>query len=213
MLIITLIGMPGAGKGTQAKILTQKYGLEHLSIGDILRSSSKNNEPLGIKAKAFMDKGNLVPDDVIIGLVDEKLNKQKFTNGLLLDGYPRNLAQAKSLDKTLAKLSLKLTAAIYLKVSKDVMISRLAGRRVSEKTGREYHIVFKPPKKEGFCDIDNSRLIQRADDKPDKILNRMEVFNKSTTPIISYYKELAILKEVDADDVPAKVAEKIFSYI
>jgi adenylate kinase len=196
---LVLLGPPGAGKGTHAQILAKKHGIPHISTGDMLREALKEATPLGLKAKAFMEKGALVPDEVVIGLVRERMLKNDTKNGYILDGFPRTLEQGKSLDGTLSELKLPLDMVVYFKTSLAVVLKRLTGRRVCEKCGKNYHVITFPPKREGACDICTGKLIQRQDDRSETIQNRMEVYEKQTAPLVAYYLQKNLLEEVAAD--------------
>jgi adenylate kinase len=193
-LNLILLGPPGAGKGTQAERLTEDFGLPYISTGDMLREAVKGGTELGKKAKSYMDQGELVPDEVIIGFI--------------LDGFPRTIAQAEALDEAFTKLGRDLTATILLEVPDDELVRRLSGRRVSA-AGRPYHVDFSPPKVPGKCDVDGSDLIQRDDDKPDVVRNRLEVYHAQTAPLVGYYEERGILKRFDGTRPPTEVHDHI----
>ena len=211
---LVLLGPPGAGKGTQSVVLSKKYNIPHISTGDILRQSVKAGEPLGLKAKTYMDKGELVPDSVVTGIVVERLKKPDTKKGFILDGFPRTLNQAKDLDEAIKKASIKLDIVLYFETSSAVAITRLTGRRVCSKCGMNYHIKNMPPRKDGICDKCGSKLIQRPDDNEATVLNRLKVYEAQTRPLIEYYTGEGILKKVSGDlDVKEllKVLSKIFS--
>jgi adenylate kinase len=193
---IVLLGAPGAGKGTQAKILIEKYGIPQISTGDLLRAAVSAGTPLGKEAKSYMDKGELVPDSVVLGMVEERLKKDDCKKGYILDGFPRNTAQAEALDKMLASLNMSLTAALSVDVPFDDLMRRLTGRRTCKSCGQMYNIYFNAPKKEGTCDKCNGELYQRDDDKEATIKKRLEVYTAQTEPLIGYYKNKGILKSV-----------------
>ncbi|MCK9223740.1 MAG: adenylate kinase [Candidatus Muirbacterium halophilum] len=195
-MIILLIGSPGAGKGTQAKLLEERFNLEHLAPGDILRDEIQKNTPLGIKAKVSMDKGHLVPDNMI---VDIMLNYIKNKTNVILDGFPRNICQAKSLDEFLAKQGRSLDHVFRITVSEDETIRRLSGRRVCPKCGSSYNLEFNPPVIEGICDKDGEKLVQREDDHEFTIRNRFEVFNEQTKPLIKYYSDHGKFITIDGE--------------
>ncbi len=197
---IVLLGPPGAGKGTQSVVLAKTYGVPHISTGDILRESIKAGLPLGLKAKSYMDKGELVPDDVVVGIVAERLNKEDTkAKGFILDGFPRTVNQAVELDKALPKIGLKLDMVIYFETSEATAIDRLSGRRVCKDCGANFHVRNIPPKKEGVCDKCNSNLIQRPDDKEDAIKNRLNVYKAQTKPVIDYYAKQGNMETVSGD--------------
>lgn len=193
---IVLLGAPGAGKGTQAKKLIEKYGMPQISTGDLLRADVAAGTPLGKEAKSYMDKGELVPDSVVLGMVEERLKQDDCKKGYILDGFPRNTAQAETLDKMLASLNMPLTAALSVDVPFEDLMKRLTGRRTCKSCGQMYNVFFKPPKKEGTCDKCSSDLFQRDDDKEATIKKRLEVYSAQTEPLIGYYKNKGILKSV-----------------
>ena len=210
---LILLGPPGAGKGTHAQVLSHAHGIPHVSTGDMLREALKAATPLGLKAKAFMEKGDLVPDEVVHGLVRERLQKGDAADGFVLDGFPRTVDQAKSLDATLAELKQPLEMVLYFKTSLPVVLKRLTGRRVCEKCGKNYHVANFPPKKEGACDVCGGKLIQRPDDRAETIKNRMNVYESQTAPLIDYYKKKKILEEVPGDHEVKElnqILEKLF---
>lgn len=192
---IILFGPPGAGKGTQAKLLSEALKIPHISSGDILRNNVKENTDLGKKAKAYMDKGELVPDALLIDMISDCFKKLQLDNGFILDGYPRTIVQAEALSKIIDRIDV----AINLETSKDVIVKRLCGRRVCKKCGRNYHIVNMPPKKDMLCDDCGVALYQREDDKEETIVNRLNVYLKQSTPVLDYYKKLGKLKTMGAD--------------
>ncbi|MEA3346565.1 MAG: adenylate kinase [Candidatus Auribacterota bacterium] len=196
---VILLGAPGAGKGTQAKTLVRDFNLEHISTGDILREEVKKGSPVGLEAKKYMDKGMLVPDEVVIKLVAGTISGFSSNQGFLLDGFPRNENQAKMLEEKLSLVSQSIDRVIYLKVSKEVVISRLSGRRICKDCGAVYHVKNIPPQKEGICDKCNGVLYQREDDSEKTVLNRLEVYKKETGGLINYYKDKNLLSEVDGD--------------
>jgi adenylate kinase len=208
---LVLLGAPGAGKGTQAKKLIEKYGMPQISTGDLLRAAVSAGTPLGKEAKTVMDKGELVPDRIVLGMVEERLKKDDCKNGYILDGFPRNTAQAEALDKMLAALNMSLSAALSVDVPFDDLMKRLTGRRTCKACGQMFNMYFKPPAKEGTCDKCSGELFQRDDDKEATIKKRLEVYNAQTAPLIDYYGKKGILKTVSGtgniDDIFKKVCE------
>ncbi|HET6515626.1 MAG TPA: adenylate kinase [Thermodesulfovibrionales bacterium] len=193
---LVLLGAPGAGKGTQAKKLIEKYGVPQISTGDLLRAAVAAGTPLGKEAKSYMDKGELVPDRVVLGMVEERLKKDDCKKGYILDGFPRNTAQAEALDKMLAGLNMSLSAALSVDVPLDDLMKRLTGRRTCKACGQMYNVYFNTPKKEGVCDKCGGELFQRDDDKEGTIKKRLEVYNAQTAPLIDYYGRKRILSSV-----------------
>jgi len=209
-----LLGPPGAGKGTQSIVLSKKYNLPHISTGDILREAVKASLPLGVKAKEYMDRGALVPDEVVTGIVADRLLKPDTKNGFILDGFPRTLKQAEDLDKALKKMSSGIDMVLYFATSTAVAIERLTGRRVCTSCGFNYHVKNIPPKKEGVCDVCGAPLFQRPDDNEGTVRARLKVYEEQTKPLIDFYMKQGILKRVSGDmgvDELFKVLSKIFS--
>ena len=196
---MVLLGPPGAGKGTQAVMLAEKKGFLHLSTGDILRENVKKGTDIGKKAKAFMEKGELVPDDIVIEMMLDTIKDAKAKKDFILDGFPRTAYQAKKLDAELNKLKLPIEMVVYFKTSIETVISRLTGRRLCSKCGANYHIINMPPKKQGVCDKCGSELYQRKDDNEETIKKRLEVYNSQTKELIDYYKAQGILEAVSGD--------------
>jgi len=194
---IVFLGAPGSGKGTQAQVLKEKLGLPHVATGDLFRYNLKNKTQLGLLAKSYMDAGDLVPDEVTISMVEERLLRDDCARGAILDGFPRNLKQAVALDKMLAPFG-GVTVAPFFKVDDDVVVERISGRRICRNCGAVYHVLFNPPKQERICDICGGELYQRDDDKPETVKNRLYVYYKQTGPLIGYYFAKGILEEVDA---------------
>jgi len=194
---LILLGAPGSGKGTQAKFLVRKYSIPQISTGDILREEVKSGTVLGLKAKEYMDKGQLVPDEVVVGMVEERVKKGDCTTGFILDGFPRTVAQADALEGTLQRMKKALSRVILVNVDEDELVKRLTGRRVCEKCGAGYHVIFDPPKQEGVCDKCQGKLYQRDDDKESTIRNRLKVYNNQTAPLIEYYQKKQLLSLVD----------------
>ena len=193
---LILLGAPGAGKGTQADIIKQKLGIPTISTGNILRAAVKNGTPTGLKAKAFMDAGKLVPDEVIIGVINERLQESDCANGYILDGVPRTIAQAEALEQA----GIRFDAVVALEVPDQRIVDRMGGRRVCEHCGASYHVVHIPPKTEGVCDACGGKLVQRKDDSPETVLHRLEVYHKETEPLKGFYEARGVLKTVD--DLP-----------
>lgn len=194
---IVLMGLPGAGKGTQADKIIEKYDIPHISTGDMFRAAIKNGTELGLKAKSFMDKGALVPDEVTIGIVRERLSQPDCDQGFLLDGFPRTTGQAEALDGILADLGKKVEYAINIEVEKEELVKRLTGRRICKVCGSSYHLVFNPPKEEGKCDKDSGELYQRADDNPETVTNRLEVNIKQSQPLLDFYDKKNVLTNIN----------------
>ena len=206
---LVILGPPGAGKGTQAEYIVKRYNIPHISTGDIFRENIKNNTELGKKAKSYMDKGLLVPDDLVIALVEDRLNKDDAKEGFLLDGFPRTVAQAVSLDSILDKNDEKLTKVINISVDPEILIERAVGRRVCKTCGMTYHVKFNPPKEEGICDKDGTKLIQRDDDTEETVKTRISVYFDQTAPLIDYYRAQNLLIDIDG----AKDIDKVFDDI
>ncbi|WP_019138777.1 MULTISPECIES: adenylate kinase [Peptoniphilus] len=206
---LVILGPPGAGKGTQAEYIVEKYNIPHISTGDIFRENIKNNTELGKEAKSYMDKGLLVPDDLVIALVEDRLNKDDAKEGFLLDGFPRTVAQAVSLDSILDKNDDKLTKVINISVDPEILIERAVGRRVCKTCGMTYHVKFNPPKEEGICDKDGTKLIQRDDDTEETVKTRISVYFDQTAPLIDYYRAQNLLIDIDG----AKDIDKVFDDI
>ena len=196
---IVLLGPPGAGKGTHAKIISEKQRVPHISTGDILRQHIKDNTPLGQKAKGFIENGKLVPDDLVIDMVKHRLSNKDVQNGFILDGFPRTADQALALEKMLSDLKMPLDFVLDFDTSESVIMERLSGRRACPKCNANYHIRNIPPKKEGICDKCGTELIQRKDDKPETISERLRVYHRQTEPLIQFYKERDMLKVVSGD--------------
>ncbi|MDU5099016.1 MULTISPECIES: adenylate kinase [Peptoniphilus] len=206
---LVILGPPGAGKGTQAEYIVERYNIPHISTGDIFRENIKNNTELGKEAKSYMDKGLLVPDDLVIALVEDRLNKADAKEGFLLDGFPRTVAQAVSLDSILDKNNDKLTKVINISVDPEILIERAVGRRVCKTCGMTYHVKFNPPKEEGICDKDGTKLIQRDDDTEETVKTRISVYFDQTAPLIDYYRAQNLLVDIDG----AKDIDKVFEDI
>lgn len=192
-----MLGAPGAGKGTQAEMIAEKYHLPHISTGDIFRANIKNGTELGREAKSYMDKGLLVPDELTVKILLDRVSQEDCRNGYILDGFPRNIPQAEVLDKELGKLGDKIDYAIDMEVPDEHIVKRMAGRRACTSCGATYHIVNVPPKKEGICDKCGEELILRDDDREETVKNRLNVYHEQTQPLIEFYEKKGILKTVD----------------
>ena len=206
---IIMLGAPGAGKGTQAKMLADKYKIPHVSTGDIFRANIKNGTELGTKAKVYMDQGMLVPDELTCDLVVDRIKQDDCKDGYILDGFPRTIPQAECLDKALDALNDKIDFAVNVEVPDENIIRRMSGRRACLSCGRTYHIVYNPPKEEGICDECKKELVLRDDDKPETVQKRLTVYHEQTQPLIDYYKKQSILKTVDG----TQPMEKVFADI
>jgi adenylate kinase len=212
-LNLILFGPPGAGKGTQAGRLTADFQLPYIATGDMLRGNVKDGTELGRKAQRYMDAGDLVPDDLILAMVAERLQDDDAQDGFILDGFPRTLEQAKALDRQLGDLRRRVTAALLIDVPDEEVIRRLSGRRMCVKNGHNYHIEFDPPKHEGVCDQDGSRLVQRDDDKPEVIENRLRVYHEQTEPLVDYYDDQGIMRRIDGTREQSEVHDHIRAVI
>jgi adenylate kinase len=212
-LNLILFGPPGAGKGTQAGRLQEDFQLPFISTGDMLRTNVKEQTDLGKQAKEYMDAGELVPDELIVAMITDRLQDEDARDGFILDGFPRNIEQAKALDKQLSELGRRVTAALLIDVPDEEVVRRLAGRRVCVKAGHNYHVEFDPPKHEDVCDQDGSRLIQRDDDKPDVIKNRLRVYHENTEPLVEYYDEHGLMRRIDGTRPAAEVHDHIRAVI
>lgn len=209
---IILMGLPGAGKGTQASEIVKKYPIPHISTGDMFRKAIREETELGKKAKSFMDRGELVPDEVTVGIVKERLSEDDAKKGFLLDGFPRTIDQAEALNDIMSDLNREIEAVINIEVPEEELMNRLTGRRICEKCGTTYHLVFNPPKVEGVCDLDGGKLYQREDDNPETVSNRLKVNIKQSKPILEYYdQKKGVLKNIDGakdiDDVTSDVIQ------
>ena len=207
-LNLILLGPPGAGKGTQAERLVEDFSVAYYATGDILRKAVKEGTELGRQAETYMRAGELVPDDVIIGVILEAVDRPEAADGFLLDGFPRTIAQGEALEGSLEEHGRSLTAVLLIEAPDDEIVRRLSGRRVS-KTGRIYHVEFDPPKHEDRCDVDGSPLVQREDDKPETIRKRLEVYHRQTAPLIAFYEERGLLRRFDGSRRPTEVHDHI----
>jgi adenylate kinase len=210
---LVLLGAPGAGKGTQAVNLSEKLGVPHISTGDIFRHNIKSGTPLGKMAKEYIDKGALVPDEVTIGIVKDRLSQDDCVKGYILDGFPRTIPQAESLDKVLAEMGVALDYAVDIFVKDSEIVRRLSGRRVCPECGMSYHINFGPPKKDGVCDVCGAFLIQRNDDHEDTVLNRLKTYHSQTEPLIDFYKSKGKLLVVEGQDKISDTAIEMFKVL
>lgn len=210
---IILMGLPGAGKGTQASEIIKKYPIPHISTGDMFRAAIKNNTELGQKAKSFMDNGELVPDEVTIGIVRERLLEEDAKRGFLLDGFPRTVEQAVALNDILAEADRKIEAVVNIDVQEEELMNRLTGRRICETCGTTYHLVFNPPKVEGVCDLDGGKLYQREDDNPETVANRLSVNVKQTKPLLDFYENQGVLKNIDGSRQIDNVTEDVIQIL
>ncbi|HYI99731.1 MAG TPA: adenylate kinase [Thermoleophilaceae bacterium] len=204
-LNLILLGPPGAGKGTQAERLVEDFDLPYYATGDILRGAVKEGTELGRKAKEYMDRGDLVPDEVISGVIGERIASAEALDGFLLDGFPRTIAQAEALERALEPLGRRPTAVLSIEVPDEEVVRRLSGRRVCERNGHPYHVDFDPPKNDGFCDQDGSPLVQRDDDREDTVKHRLEVFHEQTAPLVGYYEGQGLLRRFDGSRSPDEV--------
>lgn len=194
---IILLGAPGAGKGTQGNILSEKFRIPQISTGDILRANVRSKTQLGLKAKEYMDKGALVPDDIVVGMVVDRINEEDARSGFILDGFPRNINQAEVLEKTLSSMGKSIDSVIGIEVDRKELVRRLSGRRVCRKCGASYHTIFNPPVNIGMCDKCGSEIYQRDDDKEDTIEARLKVYEQETFPLVEYYSRKGLYRAVD----------------
>jgi adenylate kinase len=208
-LNLILFGPPGAGKGTQAARLQEDFRLPYVATGDILRAAVRDGTELGQAAKRYMDAGELVPDELVIDLIVDRIGAEDARDGFILDGFPRTRAQADALGEAFDKLGRRITAVPLFDVPDEELVRRISGRRVSVKTGRVYHVESDPPKHEGRCDVDGSRLVQRDDDKPEVVKKRLEVYHEETEPLVSYYDERGLLRRIDGTRSPTEVHDHV----
>lgn len=197
---LVLMGLPGAGKGTQAERIIEKYGIPHISTGDMFRAAIQEGTDLGKEAQKYMDAGNLVPDEVTIGIVEERLSKEDCENGFLLDGFPRTVPQAEALDNILSNMNRAIDYVIHINVDREKLLERLTGRRICKQCGATYHTVFNPPKEEGVCDKCTGSLYQRQDDNAETVSNRLEVNINEQQPLLDYYEAKGSLTTIDGND-------------
>src|SRR3990170_388398 len=206
---IILLGPPGAGKGTQGKTLSERFNIPQISTGDILRENFRNKTPLGLEAKGYMDRGVLVPNGIVVGMVVERINQDDCSTGVILDGFPRNIAQAEALDATLNKMGKKIDVAVGIGVEKKELVRRLSGRRVCRKCGANYHVIYSPPMNIGVCDKCGSEIYQRDDDKEETIEARLKVYEEETFPLIEYYTKKGLYSAVDGIGGMDQITETI----
>jgi adenylate kinase len=206
---LVLMGLPGAGKGTQAEKIVEKYGIPHISTGDMFRAAIKESTELGLQAKSFMDSGNLVPDEVTIGIVRERLSKEDCAEGFLLDGFPRTVAQAEALEDILSDLHKNINFVINIDVDQEFLMERLTGRRICKSCGSTYHLVFNPPAKDDVCDRCGGELYQRADDNAETVQNRLEVNQKQTKPLLDFYEGKGYLRNINGQQDIRKVFDEL----
>ena len=210
---IILMGLPGAGKGTQASEIVKKFPIPHISTGDMFRKAIKDETNLGKEAKSYMDRGELVPDEVTVGIVKERISEDDAKKGFLLDGFPRTIEQAEALNNIMSELDREIDAVINIEVPEEELMNRLTGRRICEKCGTTYHLVFNPPKVDGICDIDGGKLYQREDDNPETVSNRLSVNVKQSKPILEYYDEKGILKNIDGSKDISDVTKDVIDIL
>lgn len=210
---LLIMGPPGAGKGTQAERMVKELNITHISTGDMFRAAIADGTEMGLKAKAYMDKGELVPDEVVIGMVKERLQQDDCKAGFLLDGFPRTVAQAKALDVTLDELSIKLDNVVNIEVPLDKLMARLTGRRVCKGCGASYHVLFNPPAEDAKCNSCGGELYQRSDDNEESVGTRLNAYMEKTQPLIDYYKEKGILKDINGDQDINLVLEDILAAV
>jgi adenylate kinase len=208
-LNLVLLGPPGSGKGTQGERLNEDLRLPYYATGDILRGAVRDETELGKSAKEYMDRGDLVPDDVIVGVIAERIDSEEARDGFILDGFPRTTPQAEALDAKLAEMGRSVGAVLQIDVSDDAVVQRLGGRRTCEANGHVFHVDFNPPKAEGVCDIDGSPLIVRDDDKPEVIRKRLATYHEKTEPLVTYYDDKGVLRRVDGERDPDEVTEEL----
>jgi adenylate kinase len=208
-LNLVLLGPPGSGKGTQGERLNEDLRLPYYATGDILRAAVREETELGRTAKEYMDRGDLVPDEVIVGVIAERIGSSEALDGFILDGFPRTTPQAEALDAKLTELGRGVTAVLLIDVSDDEVVRRLGGRRTCEANGHVFHVEFEPPKQEGVCDIDGSALIVRDDDKPEVIRKRLETYHEKTKPLVSYYDDRGVLRRIAGEAAPDEVADQV----
>jgi adenylate kinase len=208
-LNLILLGPPGAGKGTQGQRLSEDFGLPYIATGDMLRAAVKDQSELGKRAASYLAEGELLPDEIIIEVIIDCISGDQARDGFLLDGFPRTIGQAEALEQSLSEVGRHLTAALLIEVSDQEVVHRLAGRRVCVKAGHNYHLDFDPPKHEGVCDQDGSRLVQREDDQEETIRRRLQVYHRQTAPLVEYYDDQGLLRRFDGTRAPAEVHDHV----
>ncbi|MGD6770335.1 adenylate kinase [Staphylococcus arlettae] len=210
---IILMGLPGAGKGTQASEIVKKFPIPHISTGDMFRKAIKDETDLGKEAKSYMDRGELVPDEVTVGIVKERISEDDAKKGFLLDGFPRTIEQAEALNDIMQELGRSIDAVINIEVPEEELMNRLTGRRICETCGTTYHLVFNPPKVDGVCDLDGGKLYQREDDSPETVANRLSVNVKQSKPILSYYQDKGVLENIDGSKDIKEVTSDVINIL
>ncbi|HCD2384651.1 TPA: adenylate kinase [Staphylococcus aureus] len=210
---IILMGLPGAGKGTQASEIVKKFPIPHISTGDMFRKAIKEETELGKEAKSYMDRGELVPDEVTVGIVKERISEDDAKKGFLLDGFPRTIEQAEALNNIMSELDRNIDAVINIEVPEEELMNRLTGRRICESCGTTYHLAFNPPKVEGICDIDGGKLYQREDDNPETVANRLSVNIKQSKPILDFYDQKGVLKNIDGSKDISDVTKDVIDIL
>jgi adenylate kinase len=208
-LNLVLLGPPGSGKGTQGERLQEDFRLPYYATGDILREAVRDGTDLGKEAKEYMDRGDLVPDDVIVGVIGDRVSSDEAQDGFILDGFPRTEPQAEALDEKMDELGRKLSAAVLIDVTDEEVVRRLSGRRICSKNGHVFHVDFDPPKNEDVCDVCGARLLIRDDDKPEVVEHRLEQYHDKTEPLISHYEDEGLLRRVDGSRTPEEVSDRI----
>ena len=210
---IVLLGAPGAGKGTQSKLLEERLRIPHLSTGEILRRAAHNGAVLGEQAKLYVDRGELVPDELVVGIIEERLAEPDCQRGFLLDGFPRTLSQARALEQILKKLNMQIDGAVSIHVPRAELIRRLAGRRTCRDCGRMYHVAFEPPSRDSVCDHCEGQLYQRSDDREETIAARLDVYERQTSPLYDYFRQHGVLWEVDGTGTAEQVFERVIQEV
>lgn len=210
---ILFMGPPGAGKGTQASVVVKELGIPHISTGDAFRLAIKQGTPIGLKAKSYTEQGLLVPDDVTIGIVEERLQQSDCEKGFLLDGFPRTLSQAEALGEILGRLGTSLDHVINLNVDRGLLMARLTGRRICSTCGTSYHLIFNPPKQDGICDIDGGELYQRPDDNEESVGKRLDEYDNKTAPLLAFYDDKGLLRQVNGENEINVVSSEIVSLL